>query len=896
MKKFLLNLSYFAYIKINAVLYRFIMYISKRNPAYADLINDLALHNSDLILNNDRIEKFSYKILDHVPNRYLNISIDTSNTTVDIIFLIRLYKTVINVPEFVNIGTVKMVLICTYGSDIFTLAKSFPIKPTTTPQEFVLHFFKGFVNLTIKGYPVEGFEVLLVKTTLGDRLTLDKNSPTLNNVKPSSPLKTNQKRSYSTSRSTIADPSLEFIDNDFMADTVRRDPRRYIMPLQGKEKQNTKIAVFDIETFVVPDPNNSHKGKLYPYAIALQYIKYNKTRKIIFYYESIHPSIEDNCKHMMQLMVDYIERNCVGYTLFAHNLGKFDAIFIIPSLYKLLGSHSIMFGKDNRIISIKFKRIKMLDSLRIFPMSLRKLAKQFEVPTQKGVLDHSQININNLQTKAIKDLVLKYLEADISSLFECMIKASENVFNKYKVNITDVYSASSLAMKHYRISYLDNEGIPLIPKHLKDDIRNSYFGGISQVYKTYGKNLKYYDINSLYPWAMTQDMPYEYLGVAYNPKLENIFGFAYASIYVPPSIKYKPLPVRLLDDSLATPSGHILGTYFSEELKYAASLGCYVKIHKAFLYSRKQLFNKYVEDLYLEKKVATGSNRVFIKLLLNGLYGFFARNEDNYISLFLPLDEAIQQAQVYPSYNIIVTSDYQHAFLIRDVEPSKQLCEATNNKYTDFLTTMDKNRIKSNRAIASAITAYSRVRIHQFKVICGDVYYSDTDSIITGNTLSDQYINDELGMMKDECIGLNIDEGIFISSKFYGLKMSDGTTKIVVRGIPTKESDTKLLFKGETEERSINFNDIVKVYNGEPIEYTRKQLFKSINYLTMEEQIIKTKMDRVIPTGKKPIYENDKIVGYDDIHRSVLTAIKETPINMLIRSRVRRIIDEYNSR
>ena len=35
-------------------------------------------------------------------------------------------------------------------------------------------------------------------------------------------------------------------------------------------------------------------------------------------------------------------------------------------------------------------------------------------------------------------------------------------------------------------------------------------------------------------------------------------------------------------------------------------------------------------------------------------------------------------------------------------------------------------RTKSNRAIAAAITAYSRVRIHQFKDICGDVLYSDT--------------------------------------------------------------------------------------------------------------------------------------------------------------------------
>ena len=87
---------------------------------------------------------------------------------------------------------------------------------------------------------------------------------------------------------------------------------------------------------------------------------------------------------------------------------------------------------------------------------------------------------------------------------------------------------------------------------------------------------------------MTQYMPYEYLGI-YNPKLADVFGFAYASIYVPEGLEYKPLPVRTDDGSLATPSGHILGIYFSEELKYAESLGCQITVHNAYIFSKKYL-------------------------------------------------------------------------------------------------------------------------------------------------------------------------------------------------------------------------------------------------------------------------------------------------------------------
>lgn len=94
-------------------------------------------------------------------------------------------------------------------------------------------------------------------------------------------------------------------------------------------------------------------------------------------------------------------------------------------------------------------------------------------------------------------------------------------------------------------------------------------------------------------------------------------------------------------------------------------------------------------------------------------------------------------------------------------------------------------RTKLNKAIASEIMIYSRVRIHEFKDIW-DVYYSDTDSIITGNKLSDKYINNDLGFMKDEYNGLLINEGLFISSKLYGLRLSSDKEIIKSREIPAK--------------------------------------------------------------------------------------------------------------
>lgn len=57
--------------------------------------------------------------------------------------------------------------------------------------------------------------------------------------------------------------------------------------------------------------------------------------------------------------------------------------------------------------------------------------------------------------------------------------------------------------------------IPILNNALDSFIRRSYFGGATDYYKKYVTNAKYYDVNSLYPYAMLNDMPgkmIKYLG------------------------------------------------------------------------------------------------------------------------------------------------------------------------------------------------------------------------------------------------------------------------------------------------------------------------------------------------------------------------------------------------
>jgi len=81
-----------------------------------------------------------------------------------------------------------------------------------------------------------------------------------------------------------------------------------------------------------------------------------------------------------------------------------------------------------------------------------------------------------------------------------------------------------------------------------NDIKQAYYGGITEVYKPYGENLYYYDVNSLYPYVALQDMPglecckQEFMNL--NPNIDDYFGFFYCEIETPLDSYLGLLPIR----------------------------------------------------------------------------------------------------------------------------------------------------------------------------------------------------------------------------------------------------------------------------------------------------------------------------------------------------------------
>lgn len=145
------------------------------------------------------------------------------------------------------------------------------------------------------------------------------------------------------------------------------------------------------------------------------------------------------------------------------------------------------------------------DSLNLLPGALRDLAKSLcPALGPKGSLNYNDVSESNLLIN--KQIYLDYMKQDILLLGGVMQKAQEIYWNLYNVDIETKITLSSLALTIFRMKYYDDKLFPIhIPNQNEDQfIRKGYYGGHTDVYKPFGTDLYYYDVNSLYPFVMKE--------------------------------------------------------------------------------------------------------------------------------------------------------------------------------------------------------------------------------------------------------------------------------------------------------------------------------------------------------------------------------------------------------
>ena len=302
----------------------------------------------------------------------------------------------------------------------------------------------------------------------------------------------------------------------------------------------------------------------------------------------------------------YMMQNPAKYH--AHNSGGFDVYYLLPDFFDAWHSGYKFKILDNRLGKIVVKNPSdelvsvIVDTYRIMPHSLENIAEDFGIiPKDDEVKDDDVIikevnlkvkefrfcKLNRADTNEILKivgLVEKYVDVDCVILLEALENFHEmldlmneelNTFAKFK----NKYTAPNVTMNLFKEFYGKKKFREdlTINKFYDEFIRESYYGGRTEMFETHGYNLAYYDVNSLYPSVMSNyDFGY---GKVYETNEYQKGKIGYYKVRITSNSKVDrnfipstPVRTKLGLRYVVLPVGHVI-TYTSVDLDYMLERG-----------------------------------------------------------------------------------------------------------------------------------------------------------------------------------------------------------------------------------------------------------------------------------------------------------------------------------
>jgi hypothetical protein len=217
-------------------------------------------------------------------------------------------------------------------------------------------------------------------------------------------------------------------------------------------------------------------------------------------------------------------------------------------------------------------------------------------------------------------------------------------------------------------------------------------------------------------------------------------------------------------------------------LKAITKYGYKVELIKVYNFSKATIFDKYIEYFYNIKKFASGALRDISKMHLNTLYGYFGRSKTLIETKNVYTKDLNKYYGSYAIFSEIkINSDISTILMSSNL--NYELINEIKEETTLDLITSFRN-VKSNVAIAAAVTSYARIEMMKYKTLPGiKLFYTDTDSIIVEGPIPSEFIGEELGQMKDELKGGFIKKAYFLGIKKYGYIDDNNLTHSVFSGI-----------------------------------------------------------------------------------------------------------------
>lgn len=519
-------------------------------------------------------------------------------------------------------------------------------------------------------------------------------------------------------------------------------------------------------------------------------IKY-KFGVLLFYQGSvkIRESWCFSIEHTVSVLLDmYRFNNNKTFKIFAHNL-DYDAKFLYAELLKFF---TVEQKGNSKALSItckildrftirnkkKVPRYKLIcefrNSLALLPYKLVDIGKIVGLH-KGGYTDYDAEISQDYIDYCIRDC--EVVQKGLQKLVELF-----SLFGLEGLEIEDLpFTVPALSYKLFfaqnkQYEFKDEKSrkknrITQISRELEEHFREYYFGGrtevlISKIIETFF----YLDFNSLYPWALTQNLypipPYS----SYIPKdritPENLPKSVFAlECWVDESKKTYPLlPERINKKNYyrAVKKFFILQR---EEFIELYNEGCIISVDLCWDCSQWDKPFEYMMKIYdirkEFKKLKTAERKLekLCKLPSNSTYGKFAERSKKII------------LRVYSAIEFYTNNDLFN--YVNEATQGNFVENPESGFITAYFTSNLINHSNTNVVFAMRTTALSRLKLYQSKKLSTEngitVNYTDTDSLVVEQTsdlsaISHLLSESELGMLKVEFQGYNF---LAVSPKEY---------------------------------------------------------------------------------------------------------------------------------
>lgn len=348
--------------------------------------------------------------------------------------------------------------------------------------------------------------------------------------------------------------------------------------------------------------------------------------------------------------LDYLKTKWA--TVYFHNL-KFDGEFIVQHLIKNGYTHdterpryshhfsTLIDGVGQwyqiRVKLRKQKEIKFQDSLKLLPFPVRDIGKSFNLDVCKGDIDFEEAKRDGYKVTPER---LDYVKRDVL----VVAKALKLCYFDYgQTKMTIGSNAISIYKNEYcrKFDYY----FPKLDEITDTFCRKAYHGGYCYVNPKFqgqwvGKG-QVFDVNSLYPYAMTMELPFGnplyFQGDIPELKTHPLFIVRFSCMF---KVKDGYVPtIQIRKDLSFNPTEYLTEVNeFVELTMTSVDFELFLEHYEVYdlvfidgylFRSAKCHFQDYIENFMQEKMTTKGAQRQRAKLYLNNLYGKFATSPRN---------------------------------------------------------------------------------------------------------------------------------------------------------------------------------------------------------------------------------------------------------------------------